>query len=129
MSMCRHSDGCSNNVSERIIGAKGIAYTNGGNGKIKGENPFEGKGSPNPYVQEHQDLIKSIRNGDGINEGKRVAESTMCAIMGRMSAYTGRSMKFDWALNASKLDLMPKNPKFGPLDTLPVALPGITKLV
>jgi predicted dehydrogenase len=129
MSMCRHSDGCSNNVSERIIGTKGDVYTSGRKGTIKGQNPFEGKDSPNPYLQEHLDLIKSIRNGDGLNEGKRVAKSTMCAIMGRMSAYTGRSMKFDWALNASKLDLMPKKLEFGPLEMRPAAMPGITPLI
>ena len=129
MSMCRQAQGTSTNVSERILGTKGTAYTNSGSGKIKGENPYNAGGSPNPYVQEHTDLIKSIRNGDGLNEGKRVAESTMCAIMGRMSAYTGRSMKFDWALNTSKLDLMPKKLEFGPLETRPVAIPGKTPLI
>ena len=42
-----------------------------------------------PYVQEHIDLIASIRAGKPLNELKTVAESTLTAIMGRMSAYTG----------------------------------------
>ena len=129
MSMCRHANGASNKVAERIIGTKGTVNTNGRKATITGENPFDSKSSPNPYVQEHQDLIRSIRNGDGLNEGKRVAESTMCAIMGRMSAYTGRAMKYDWALNASKLDLVPKKLEFGPLEMKPVAIPGTTPLI
>ena len=54
----------------------------------------------NPYVQEHIDLIASIRNGKPLNEGRQVAESTMCAIMGRMSAYTGRAISWEWAMNS-----------------------------
>ena len=41
-------------------------------------------------MQEHTDLIESIRSGKPINELKNVAESTLTAIMGRMSAYTGK---------------------------------------
>lgn len=129
LSMCRHANGASNNVSESIVGTKGTVFTSGATGKIVGENPFKGKESPSPYLQEHIDLIKSMRNGDGLNEGKRVAESTLCAIMGRMSAYTGRALKYDWVLNASKLDLMPKKLEFGPLEIRPVAIPGKTPLV
>lgn len=60
-----------------------------------------------------------------------MAESTLTAIMGRMSAYTGRELSWDWAINASKLDLRP--PKYDlSLDDLPVrpvAIPGKTKLI
>ena len=52
----------------------------------------------------------------------RVAESTLTAIMGRMSAYTGRAIKWDWALNASKLDLTPPKYEMGDLPVAPVAL-------
>ena len=43
----------------------------------------------------------SIREGKPINEGVRLAEATMTGVMGRMSAYTGRALKWDWAMNAS----------------------------
>ena len=59
----------------------------------------------------------------------RIANSTLCAIMGRMSAYTGRQMKFSWALNASKLQIMPPELKFGPRPVAPVAKPGTTPLI
>ena len=62
----------------------------------------------NPYVQEHIDLLESIVSGKPINELKQVAESTLTAIMGRMSAYTGKAVTWDQALN-SKLDTFPKH--------------------
>ena len=74
-------------------------------------------------------LIASIRNGDALNEGEQVARSTMSAIAGRMSAYTGRSMKWSWALEVSKLDLSPAKYEFGDLPVDPPAIPGVTKLV
>ncbi len=49
-----------------------------------------------PYVQEHTDLIDSIRAGKPLNELKNVAESTLTAIMGRMSAYTGKQSPGRW---------------------------------
>jgi predicted dehydrogenase len=130
MSMCRQTSGCSENVSERVIGTKGSTYTDGANGYIQGANAFKYEDkSPNPYVQEHTDLIKSIRNGKPLNEGKRVAESTLTAIMGRMSAYTGRSLSWDWVMKASKLDLSPPRYEMGELPVRPVAVPGETQLI
>lgn len=64
-----------------------------------------------------------------MNEGRQVAESTMAAIMGRMSAYTGQVVQWDWAMNSSRLDLWPKEAlEFGPFPVPPVAVPGETKL-
>ena len=74
-------------------------------------------------------MIDSIRNGKAINEGNQIAESTMTAVMGRMSAYTGQTLEWDWALNESKLDLSPENMKFGDMERRPVAIPGITQLI
>ena len=130
LSMCRQTEGCNRQVSERVIGTKGSSYTDGSVGYIEGQNAYKFEGeSPNPYVQEHTDLIASIRGGNPLNEGRRVAESTMTAIMGRMSAYTGRALSWDWVMNASKLDLSPPKYEFGDLPMRPVAVPGKTKLV
>ena len=63
-------------------------------------------------MQEHTDLIASIRAGKPLNELKNVAESTLTAIMGRMSAYTGKEVSWDDALN-SKLKLYPGRPGLG----------------
>jgi len=127
MSMCRQTAGCAERVEEKIVGTKGHAF---GYGEIGGANPWKFEADePNPYVIEHADLIAAIRAGKPLNEGKRVAESTLCAIMGRMSAYTGRAIGWDWAMNASKLDLSPAKYEFGPNPVDPVAVPGQTPLV
>jgi len=54
----------------------------------------------------------------------------MAAVLGRMSNYTGRQIKWDWAVKESKLRLGPENMlAFGPYDPPPVAIPGKTKLI
>ena len=80
-------------------------------------------------MQEHTDLIECIRSDKPINELKRVAESTLTAIMGRMSAYTGKRVKWEQALN-TKEDTFPKNLTWDmSLPVGPVPHPGLTKLV
>lgn len=126
LSMARQIDGCAERIAERVVGTKGVAV----DGLIEGAKPYKYNGpTPNPYEQEHADLIRSIRDGRPLNEGKQVAESTMTAILGRMSAYTGRAIKWDWAMNASKLDLTPPTYEMGSLPVAPVAMPGKTSLI
>ncbi|MHC4681248.1 MAG: gfo/Idh/MocA family oxidoreductase, partial [Planctomycetota bacterium] len=62
-------------------------------------------------------------------ECKRLAESTLTVILGRMSAYTGRALKYDWALKASKLDLSPGKYELADLPVRPVAVPGKVQLI
>ena len=110
LSFSGHSPGTGRN-GEKIVGAKG---TSDCNHNISGENAWQYKGeNVNGQQQEHIDLIKSIRAGKPLNEGQRVAESTLTAIGARMSAYAGRSFSWKWLLNASKLDLVPKELKPG----------------
>ena len=128
ISMCRQIDGTAGNVSERVVGTKGMAYMDSsGNCKIEGENAWAYNGpTPNPYVQEHTDLIKSIRSGNPLNEGKRVAESTLCAIMGRESAYSRQQFNTKWFMSRCTLDLLPPdNLKLNDSKELPpFAIPG-----
>lgn len=127
LSMCRQNDDCYETITEVIQGAKGKAYA----GRIEGANPWRYEGEErSPYEQEHADLIRSIRENRPLNEGRQVAESTLAAIMGRMSAYTGQIVQWNWALEKSQLDLWPKEElKFGPYPVPPVAIPGVTKLL
>lgn len=127
LTMCRQMDGCTNRISERVVGTKGVAYLDGW---IEGPNAYKYEDeATDPYIQEHTDLIESVRNGNPLNEGRQVAESTMAAILGRMSAYTGRAIKWDWAMNASKLDLSPPKYELGDLPVRPLAVPGKTRLI
>ncbi len=133
-SQCRQIDGCSQNVSETIVGSKGSVYLNASSHvyEVKGPNKYRFRGQQrNPYEQEHIDLILSIREGKPLMELQTVAESTLTAIMGRMSAYTGQNVTWDQALN-SKLDLTPKEFDFSPnakFPTPPVSMPGETPFV
>ncbi len=88
---------------------------------------FDPKQDNSPYVQEHTNLIESFRAGKPFNELKNVAESTLTAILGRMTAYTGRAVTWEQALNSSD-SLMPAQLAWGPMPTPPVAMPGRTKL-
>jgi predicted dehydrogenase len=130
LSMCRQTGGAAENVSERVVGTTGFSYTDGADGYVKGAKPYDNEqASPNPYVQEHVDLLASIKAGKPLNEGRQVAESTLTAIMGRMSAYTGRALNWDWVMNASKLDLTPPHMEWKELPPLEAAVPGRTPLV
>ena len=58
------------------------------------------------YQVEHDELFKSIRTGQHINDGARMVNSTMMAVMGRMSAQTGREVSWEEAMAANE-DLFP----------------------
>ena len=123
-------DHYSHRQDERVVGTRGRAYIDSGNAVIEGQNPFKYDGpSPDPCIRQHADQIAAIRKGKRLNEGRRIAESTLTTIMGRMSAYTGRALSWDWALKASKLDLRPPSYDFGDLPTPPIAVPGKTRLI
>ena len=117
-SCCRqYPRGLPTNISELVVGSKG--RTNCKNMGTKGEDP---------YVQEHIDMVKSIRGqGPYINHGTMVAESTMTCIMARESAYSGQKITWDQMMN-SPLDLFPKAFDYElPMDVPPLPVPGVYK--
>jgi predicted dehydrogenase len=126
-SMCRQINGCANNVSERLQGSKGATNCQNsildlaGNEIWKYEYPLDKDQKPtntvsvDPYVQEHIDLITAIRTGKPYNELENTAVSTMVAIMGRISAYTGKETTYEEMMN-SDLKLGPAVFAFGPVD-------------
>ncbi len=123
LSMCRQIAGCENNVSEAIVGTRG-SWTSQRRA-ITGVRPWAFRERDNdPYQQEHVALIESIRAGRPINDLRKVAHSTLTAIMGRMSVYTGRAVTWEQALN-SEVNLMPANLRMDmSLPVPPVAMPG-----
>jgi myo-inositol 2-dehydrogenase / D-chiro-inositol 1-dehydrogenase len=126
-SMCRQIDGTAAFVGERFAGTTGRTDASG---VIEGTSAwrFEAPGDPvNPYVQEHADLIASIRAGRPLNEGRQVAESTLTAILGREAAYTGAELTWDEVLMAEQ-SLVPEHHELGALPVAPVAVPGVTML-
>jgi predicted dehydrogenase len=127
LSMCRQQNNTDGNVSEAAAGTKG--RVNFARYQIEGTTPwrFQSSKDNDPYVQEHTDLIEHLRAGKPINELKTVAESTLTAIMGRMSAYTGKVVTWEQALN-SKENLVPQKLEWGAMAVPPVAMPGQTEL-
>ena len=82
------------------------------------------------YDQEHRDLFAAIRAGTPLNDGERIATSTLLGIMARTAAYTGQKITWDMILN-SKDDLAPEetlkwDSSFTPN---PLPIPGVTKFV
>jgi predicted dehydrogenase len=133
LSMCRQINGNANDISEYLVGTKGHAHLAPGQYRFTGASGPEaargrGRREVNPYVQEHIDLLASIAASKPLNELKQVAESTLSAIMGRMSAYTGKKVTWEQALN-SRLDTFPKTLEWGSRPAPVVAKPGITELI
>ncbi|HXG10275.1 MAG TPA: Gfo/Idh/MocA family oxidoreductase [Gemmataceae bacterium] len=132
LSMCRQITGCDGNipgvsgVSEAVVGTKGVSQVNAYT--INGRRVATGRG-PDPYVQEHTDLIEAIRGGRPINELKNVAHSTLTAIMGRMAAYTGKAVTWEKALNSQEDTYPPRLAWDMSLPVPPAAVPGKTPLV
>lgn len=129
----RQQAGCANGNLGVFYGDKGSAYEMGFAGMPHIKSPtgevtwkFAGK-RPNMYVSEHEALFKSIRAGRPINDGERMARSTLIALMGREAGYTGQEITYEQMLN-SKQQLVPDNVTWDtPAPEVKVAMPGVTK--
>ena len=104
-SMCRQINGTDGKVSDIFHGTKGIATTDDWDSPkildLQG-NIIETieKAKIGGHAQEHIDLVTCIRNNIPRNEAEQTAISTMVAIMGRVSAYTGKEVTYDEMMNS-----------------------------
>ena len=142
----RQQGGCDPENADYIVGANGTGQVNGfkplhvldttdgkrwmyeKNGGADGATPGE---KNLMYVEEHKELIASIRAGKPVNMGEQLAHSSLLAIMGRMSAYSGKTITWE--------DTVASNETWAPVDVntlswntkIPVpevAMPGRYKL-
>ena len=112
----RQIDGCEGNVSERILGTKGVALLSDNNtihfedyaGNTIWQYDYEAKPVKNPYNQEHIHLVESIRLNKKINQALDLAYSTQVAILGREAAYTGKRITWD--------EIMASDLRYGPTE-------------
>ncbi len=126
---CRSQRGCYNENADYIVGTDGICTIGRGPVPvIEGQSSWRYAGvMNNMYQTEHDEFFASIRAGRPINDGIRMAHTTLMAIMGRMAAYTGQEISWEQALRSGeslgpeKLDWSTK------IDLPPVATPGTTK--
>jgi myo-inositol 2-dehydrogenase / D-chiro-inositol 1-dehydrogenase len=127
LSMCRQIPNTRGKIGEFFTGTKG---TSDASSRITGAHAWtfeKPERMVTGYVQEHTNLVASLRAGRPLNELKQVAESTLTAIMGREAAYTGQEVTWDGILAADQ-DLMPPALAFGPLALPSVPMAGQTTL-
>jgi predicted dehydrogenase len=122
-SQCRQINGCDGKVEEFILGAKGSSNCANSITPMGGDAWRYGGPPCNAYEQEHLNLIQSIQDGKPINEARNIAESTLTGIMGRESAYSGKTLEWEKVLN-SPMRLGPDKYEFGALPFPDVAIPG-----
>ena len=135
-SYCHQDPNTTPNVSERIVGTKGI-FQNLRFTDHKGKTLYApGKLELDPYIAEHKYLLSAIRSGRRVNELKNLVNSNMVAIAGRMSAFSGKRFKYDWMVKKSEenivpqnVDLMGKTQDLSLKNPVSVPVPGKYKLV
>ncbi len=134
----RKAPGCKNENADYIHGTKGTLVIGIGTDPyiedLSGKRIWSWRkprsGDPNMYQVEHDDLFKSIRTGEFINDGPRMMHSSMMAIMGRMSAHTGSEITWEQAMNAGE-DFFPNEESLDwnqSYEPNPIAIPGVTKI-
>ena len=128
---CRSQSGCFTENADFIVGAKGTCTIGRGRApviEIGGETDWRYEGATNNmYQTAHNELFASIRAGKPINDGARMARTTLMAIMGRMAAYTGKEITWEQALD-SQQNLVPDQLDWNTkIDQPPLAVPGFTK--
>jgi len=128
----RQQKDCSNSYGVDIMGTKGRCLVDCIRDRhtITGAEDWKYKGEDNDmYQQEHNELFAAIRSGKPVNDGERMAQSTMLGIMARMVAYTGQTITYDEALNSKEI-LAPDDLNDSTIIMDPqVAQPGITKFI
>ncbi len=130
---CRSQAGCYSENADYIIGTKGICTIGRGRSPvIEGETNWRyrrprDRKQESMYQVEHNELFASIRAGQPIDDGTRMAHTTLMALMGRMAAYTGQEITWDQALN-SQQQLVPDKLDWNTnIDEPPLSIPGLTE--
>jgi predicted dehydrogenase len=128
-SYCRQWGGSvQTEVSDWLFGTRGrcniqaaeIDAGAGWNWRYKSETPDD------MYQNEHDELFAAIRKGTPINNGEYMCDSTLMALMGRLSAYTGQALTWEQAANSTE-NLTPKAYALGPNEVAPLARPGVNQ--
>jgi predicted dehydrogenase len=117
--------------SDYLIGSEGFGWSGGWNPPhIKAKQNWRYSGpKPDMYQIEHNELFASIRSGEPLNDGQRMAQSTLMGLMGRMAAYTGQEITWEQALNSQET-LVPDPIDWKmKLEIAPMAMPGVTKFI
>lgn len=97
---CRQQKGASRRVEESVLGTNGQAEVLAHRVTPKAGSPWIYKEKkPSMYLQEQLAFFKSIRDGQPLNNSHYMCNSTMMAIMGRMAAYSGKTLTWEECIN------------------------------
>jgi len=117
--MSRQYPGCDNRVENRFVGTEGTLDIQPNPGRTRWiARSHDGDvidrnggqdGNNQPYVEEHKALLEAVAGGNPIQEIKECADSSLTAVIGRESAYSGKHVDFA-AMAASGLKLHPPEP-------------------
>ena len=126
----RQIRGCHNENNLYLLGTQGNAAITPRANSISDLHDqtvwsYEGP-KPNMYQVEHDEFFASIRSGNHMNDGDRMASSTLMALMGRTAGYTGQQITREAAL-ISEESLVPTitDGWNSPVEFRPVPRPGI----
>jgi predicted dehydrogenase len=134
---CRTIPDCYNETSSILLGAKGRAYPL--QMRIEGETNWQYTGpKANPYDLEHVELFKALRSGRTMNSGDYMVRSTLIALLGQFTCYTGKEVT--WQQISASDFYYPPRPEDCRMDMeppvkpdaegiYPVFIPGVTKLL
>ena len=126
----RSINGCFNENGDEVVGTKGIFRFQHRRPVITGETNWRYKGpTKSMYQVEHDALITSIRKGRAINDGARMAHTTLMGIMGRMAAYTGKKITWEQAMNSQQKLLPDELGLDSKIEDVPLAIPGRTEFI
>jgi hypothetical protein len=94
-SMCRQVNGCFNWVGHDLTYEKG--RTNGSDYPKPQQSPIPADlpRAPASHHQEQVDTLYWVNKGQPLDEARAVAESSAAAVLGRISAYTGKQVLWD----------------------------------
>lgn len=133
---CRQIPGAAGDVGTVVFGSEGRCHIGAANAASRivdrsGRVAWEMKGDiAAAYRQEHKDLVDSIRAGTPIVELRQTADSSLAGVMGRLAAYTGQRVGWDFVATQSTLDLFPPHLAWDAALPPPQhAVPGRTALV
>lgn len=130
---CRTTTGCYDEDSSWVFGSKGKASIKAC--RIMGATNWRWQGQCDPYQVEHDRLFAAIRSGVPLNNGDYMARSTLIAVMGQLSCYSGKEISWEQASRSDFAyeprpeecrDNMEPPTTLGSDDAYPVPIPGRT---
>lgn len=129
----RQQNGTDNRNSVEVLGSKGSVDVNiMSSYKIHGENPYTYQGaSNNMYQTQHDELMAAIKSRQIINDGDHMVNSTLLAIWGKLSAYSGKRISLEQIMSSTEV-LGPTSENYNwqlSPDPLEIVRPGMKSFI